>query len=205
MPCYTRHVMSMPLAFYSLTAAQVATWNEARREKRDADARQDAEARAPAKFKDDPNDWGDVVSGRDSHPDDVLQEGEVIEFDWEHFGLSFLIQQAAGIGYQLADLTPQVFGRNLGIGLNPDGTIHNTVALPPEEVGAGLAFLRKLDGSKLRAAWNPTKMAHLEIHPTSAWTEPETLDTLIEAFAIIRDLFERAYAAKNTLVVQIAI
>jgi hypothetical protein len=198
--------MSMPLVFHALTAEQVAAWRQARTRKAAADARDEAEARSAAKITSAANDWSDVLGGGDEHPDDVLEAAaDMLEMDSEHFGLSYLMQRAAGLDYKLADLTYRVFGRDLGIGNNPDGTIHNTVALNQDDLAEGLVFLRSLDERALRAAYEPRRMALIGIHPTSAWAEPSTLETLLDTFHAVRSFFERALGNGHTIVVQIAI
>lgn len=193
--------MSMPMSFFALDAKYLAGWKKKLAAKRTWDTEQAAAAKQPSKPTSD-DDWGDVLSGKpEPDPSGYLVEraAEQLDVEWVHFGLSYLLQRAADMPYALADLLPEVFGVGLGQRDN------EPVILDAPKVEGGYRFLLRIRESELRGAWRPDEMARLGIFPTTAWSEPETLDTLLATFRDLVGLFERAHRKQRALVVEITI
>ena len=184
------------MSFFALDAKQFATWKKKVAAKQAWDAEQAAAAKQPSKPTAD-DDWSDVVSGKpEPDPSGYLSEraAEQLEIEWAHFGLSYLMQRAADVPYSLADLVPDVFGAGLGQRDN------EPVVLDGPRVESGYQFLMRIRETDLLGAWRPDEMRELGIFPSTAWGEPETLDTLIATFRDLVGLFERAHRKQRVLV-----
>jgi hypothetical protein len=192
--------MSMPVTFHVLLAAQARAYRTA------FDAAMKPAPIAPiASHADD--DWGEVLGPKDAtSTDDILEESaEVVQLDWQAFGLSFLLHRAADVTYEPAKLIEELFGKNLGIGLNPNGTMHNQVLLSPAQVSAGHTFISRFDAAALAPHFNPVEMQKLCVHPMEGWSEPGMLDGLLAALELVRALFASAARASAWLVVTVAV
>jgi hypothetical protein len=189
----------MPLSMFALDDKQLAGWKRKIAAKQRWDRDQQAAARQPARSTAD-DDWSMVLPSRaEPDPSEYLHRraAEHLDIEWAHFGLSYLLQRAAGLPYSLADLTPEVFGRGLG-----QGDVFK-LELAGAEVDDGSRFLLRLRESELRAAWNAAEMRDLGIFPVTAWDEPDTLETLIATYHALVGLFERAQQSRRTIVVEI--
>jgi hypothetical protein len=190
----------MPMSFFALDAKQFNTWRKKVAAKQKWDIEQAELAKQPSRPTAD-DDWSDVLPKKaEPDPDGYLVDhaAEHIEVDWAHFGVSYLMQRAADLPYSLADLVPEVFGDGLG----NDGP---GVVLDAPKIEIGIQFLSRIDESQLRAAWRPDEMRQLEIWPTTAWGEPDALDTLVETFRDLVGLFERSHREQRVIITQMVI
>lgn len=197
--------MSMPVSFFALGPKQLERYVAAIKRQHEQLANDSAK---PMAFKDDPNDWGDVLTKKpgEEDPEEILENAKVkLDIDWQHFGLAYLMMNAVGQPYQTADLPNEVFGRNLGIGNNEYGGINDTAILQPDEVRCGLDYLASFEVNQLRAKYTPKAMEALDIFPTTAWTEAQTIDCLVDTFESLKKLFSKAAKKDLSLVVKIAI
>ncbi len=139
---------------------------------------------------------------RDSRSDvDPEEPSETLRIEWEHFGLSFLIQRTLGRA-SLDQLPPEVFGAGLGEELGEE-MLRETVTLGPAEVSDGAAFMRRLEDAALRASWDPSAMQMLDVYPALAWNDRRSLESLMKAMGSIRAFFERAKDVRESIVVSI--
>lgn len=192
--------MSMPVTFYQLTAAQARAYQAAF----EAAMKPKAVAPLPSRAEDD---WGDVVGPAEAtSTEDILEESnDVLQLDSEAFGLSFLLHRAADVVYEPATLIEPVFGKDLGVGLNPNGTMHNQVLLAPAQVLAASAFLARVDAAAVRRHFHPEEMHRLLVHPMEGWNDPGMLDALLAALESVRDFYPRAVKAGAWVAVTVTI
>ncbi|MBS2026458.1 MAG: DUF1877 family protein [Deltaproteobacteria bacterium] len=192
--------MSMPVTFYALTAEQARAYRSA------FDAAMKPRPVEPIASRAE-DDWGDVLGATEAtSTEDILEESaEVAQLDWEAFGLSFLLHRAANVVYEPAKLIDEVFGKDLGVGLNPNGTMHNQNLLSPAQVLAASTFLARFDAPALRGHFDPLEMQKQVVHPMESWNEPGMLDSLLAARDTVGNFFAHAAKAGASVVVTVAI
>jgi hypothetical protein len=155
----------------------------------------------------DPDEWTDVgVEREDLLPEDLLEKAEPsITLPWEAFGLSFLLSGAAALAYEPGSLIEPVFGRELGVGLNPDDSVHNRVLLRPEEVTQAAAFLERFEPSAVRARFDPAALREGAVSPLEKWPEAGAAEALGSAFEQLRDFYRQARAEGRWLVTEVVV
>lgn len=155
----------------------------------------------------DPDEWTDVgVEREDLLPEDLLEKAEPsITLPWEAFGLSFVLSGEAGLGWEPGSLIEPVFGRELGVGLNPDDSIHNRVLLRPEEVAQAAAFLERFEPSTVRARFDPAALREKAVAPADRWAQPDAAEAVVAAFEQLRDFYRQAKADGRWLVTEVVV
>lgn len=154
----------------------------------------------------DPEDWTDVgLEREDLLPEDLLETAEPsLTLPWEAFGLSFLLSGAAGVPHDPEGLFEPVFGKELGVGLNPDDSIHNRVLLSPEEVAAATSALEAFDPAAVRARFDAQAM-RARVPPQDRWSAPDAPERLTAAFEQLRDFYRTAREAGRWLVTEVMV
>ena len=159
----------------------------------------------------DPEDWTDV-SGEPEHllPEDLLEKAEpTLTLTWEAFGLSYLLERASSAAGKAAwepgTLIEQVFGKELGSGLNPDDSIHNRVLLTSAETAEAAAFLGRFEPEALRAFFDSTAMLQAQVQPKEGWQEAGRLESLLAAFEQLKAFYEAAHFAGRSLVTELLV
>jgi hypothetical protein len=155
----------------------------------------------------DPDEWTDVsVEREDVLPEDLLETADpTLTLSWEAFGVSYLLCQAAGITHPADELVEAVFGRELGVGLNPDDSEHNRVLLDPGEVSSAAAVLERFEPSALRAHFDPAAVGQAGVSPKERWAQPDALERVSAAFEQLRAFYRTARDTGRWLVTEVVI
>jgi len=193
--------MSLPVTFYALTPAQARAYTTA------FEASMKSSAPKPLAPGAADDDWGEVLDPKSAtSTEDILEEvHQPLQLDWQAFGLSYLLCCAAGFPYEMASLVPELFGDELGQGINPDGSTHCQALLAPARVSAAHAFICRFGAEGLRAHFDPIEMRVQCVHPMNEWAQPDTLDSLLAARDRVEAFYARALREGAWTVVAIAI